>query len=349
MAYSSIVKPSDYFNTKLYTGNGSTQSITGVGFQPDWTWIKNRTAVGEGHHLYDAVRGVEKRIRSDSTTAESTVSTGLTAFGTDGFTVGTNAGVNGNGNSIASWNWLANGQGSSNTDGSINTTYTSVNTTAGFSISKYTGTGSNATVGHGLGVAPNMVLVKSLSGGGDWTSYHSVLGNTKFMRLNSTNAVGTQSTYWNDTSPTSTVFSLGSAGDTNTNGGTHVAYCFANKKGYSKFGSYVGTNNGANGPFIYTGFKPAFILIKNTTSSADWHIRDNKRDTYNASTHFLKPNSSDAEVTSGEAIDILSNGFKIKANGLKVQDSGNTYIYMAFAEEPLVANSGTDGVPATAR
>ena len=344
MAYTTINKSTDYFNTKLYTGNGGTQAVTGVGFQPDWVWLKSRSDA-YSHQLFDAVRGTTKLLTSEATDAEQTIS-GVTAFGTDGFTVGSDAGSNGNTKTYVSWNWKAGtGQGSANTDGSINTTYTSVNTTAGFSISKYTGTGSNATVGHGLGVAPNMVLVKSLSGGGDWTSYHSVLGNTKYMRLNATNAVGTQSSYWNDTSPTSTVFSLGSAGDTNTNNGTHVAYCFAEKTGYSKFGSYTGNGN-ADGAFVYTGFKPAFVMIKETTDSGtDWRMMDNKRSTFNLVDDRLFPNLSNAENT-GDGYDFLSNGFKMRSSGGDFNGSGNNYIYMCFAESPLV---GTNNIPANAR
>jgi hypothetical protein len=347
MAYSSIVKPSDYFNTLTWTGDGnSSRNITGVGFQPDWVWGKCRNTT-VSHALYDAVRGGSKLLNSNATSAEGT-NAALSAFISDGFTVNSDSYLNGNSNTYVAWNWKANGQGSSNTDGSINTTYTSVNTTAGFSISKYTGTGSNATVGHGLGVAPNMVLVKSLSGGGDWTSYHSVLGNTKYMRLNSTNAVGTQSSYWNDTSPTSTVFSLGSAGDTNTNGGTHVAYCFAEKKGYSKFGSYTGNGN-ADGTFVYTGFKPAFIFSKKTNASGtSWTIWDNKRSPFNPADKILHPNNTNADNTADDT-DFLSNGFKLRATASGMNNNGDSYIYMAFAENPLVANSGTDGVPATAR
>ena len=343
MAYTTINKSTDYFNTKLYTGNGGTQAVTGVGFQPDWVWLKSRSDA-YSHQLFDAVRGTTKLLTSEATDAEQTIS-GVTAFGTDGFTVGSDAGSNGNTKTYVSWNWKAGtGQGSANTDGSINTTYTSVNTTAGFSISKYTGTGSNATVGHGLGVAPNMVLVKSLSGGGDWTSYHSVLGNTKYMRLNSTNAVGTQSSYWNDTSPTSTVFSLGSAGDTNTNNGTHVAYCFAEKTGYSKFGSYVG--NGSNdGTFVYTGFKPAFVIVKRTDATQSWYLLDNKRNTFNPEDKYFKVDETSAEDTH-TFFDFISNGFKTRGTGIGYNASGGSYIYMAFAEAPLV---GSNGVTAKAR
>ena len=349
MAYTTINKSGDYFNTKLYTGNGSAgNGITGVGFQPDWTWIKNRDAA-YWHQTFDAVRGASAgALYTNETSAEDYGGGNLLAsFDSDGFTVNTNAGCNANGQNLVAWNWKANGTGSANTAGSINSTV-SVNTTAGFSIVSYTGNATTgATIGHGLGVTPDVIIAKSRVTSDNWGFFHSSFSSQQYMFLNTTAAVASASSVWNAL-PSSSVFTVGDNESVNDNGNM-IAYCFAEKKGYSKFGSYVGNNGGENGPFIYTGFKPAFILIKNTTSSADWHIRDNKRDTYNASTHFLKPNSSDAEVTSGEAIDILSNGFKIKANGLKVQDSGNTYIYMAFAEEPLVANSGTDGVPATAR
>jgi len=345
MAYTTINKSTDYFNTKLYTGNNSTQSITGVGFKPDWVWVKQRGGT-TNHKTSDIVRGVTKALQPNDTDAEATDSNGITSFDSDGFSLGAGGDYNSSSASQVSWNWLAGGsQGSSNTDGSINTTYTSVNTTAGFSISQYTGTGSNATVGHGLGVAPNMVLVKSLSGGGDWTSYHSVLGNTKYMRLNSTNAVGTQSSYWNDTSPTSTVFSLGSAGDTNTNGGTHVAYCFAEKKGYSKFGSYIGNGN-ANGTFVYTGFKPAFVITKMSSGSDNWALWDNKREPFNVNDNILRADTSAAETSNAAyAVDFLSNGFKLRGSDGKINGNNSTYIYMAFGQSIV----GSNNIPATAR
>ena len=200
-AYTTINKPSLHFNTKLYTGNGGTNAITGVGFQPDWTWIKDRDGTG-WHFLTDAVRGVTKTLFSNTNSAESTEATGLTAFGTDGFTVGAHSNINTNGRNIASWNWKANGQGSANTDGSTNTTYTSVNTTAGFSISKYTGTGANATIGHGLGAAPKVVLIKRTSTTGNWVMGHGSLGFTKFIEF-TTGALQTNSGRFNDTAPRS--------------------------------------------------------------------------------------------------------------------------------------------------
>ena len=227
MAYISF-QPKDYFNTKLYTGTGSSNAITGVGFQPDWTWIKCRTDA-QNHALYDAVRGVQKKISSSSTAAEATATTELSAFGSDGFTVLTDGQVNASGQTYASWNWRANGQGSSNTDGTINTTYTSANTTSGFSISTYTGTGSNATIGHGLGSAPSVVICKQLNATQQWINYHKAIGATKYLHLNATDAAATSSTVWNDTDPTSSVFSVGTAANCNGSGNTYVAYCFAEK------------------------------------------------------------------------------------------------------------------------
>ena len=345
-----INKPNLYFNTKLYTGNGSTQSISGIGFQPDWTWIKNRSTAGEGHHLYDAVRGVTKRLRSDTTAAESTASTGLTTFGTDGFTVGSNDGCNKNGVGIVSWNWKAGtGQGSSNTDGSTNTTYTSVNTTAGFSISQYTGTSSAATIGHGLGAVPAMIIVKNLSSGSrKWAVWHKNLSaNTKYLSLNSTDAEATDTATWNNTAPTSTVFSSAGSGEVNQNGENFIAYCFAEKKGFSKFGTYTGNGN-VDGPMIYSGFKPAWGIFKRTNSTGNWIIMDNKRSPFNEMQKNLFANTNDVEdsSTSYNDFDFVSNGVKIREDNNDINASGSTYIYMLFAENPIV---GTNNIPATAR
>jgi len=343
MAYTTIKKPSDYFNTKLYTGTGSSNAITGVGFQPDWTWIKDRDTASN-HMVTDAVRGATKTLYTQNADGESTVAQALKSFNTDGFTVGTDGDVNANTKNFASWNWKANGAGSANTDGSINTTYTSVNTTAGFSISSYTGNGSaGATVGHGLGAVPKVIIVKRLNASGGWIVYNEALGNTKIMELHDTSASQTSSAAWNNTSPSSTTFTLGDYTSTNTSGGTYIAYCFAEKTGYSKFGSYVGNGN-ADGAFIYTGFKPAFVIIKNTsTSGTNWVMFDNKRIGYNESNYYLRPSGNNTESTN-IPLDILSNGFKIRTSAGDVNTSGNTYIYKAFAEEPLVGDN-----PATAR
>ena len=343
MAYTTIKKPSDYFNTKLYTGNGTTDTAqTGVGFQPDWTIIKARS-IGYNNNVFDAVRGSTKRIMTDVTNAESTQAEMVKSFDSDGFTLGNDAGVNANTETFVAWNWKANGAGSANTDGSINTTSTSVNTTAGFSISKFTGTGANATVGHGLGVAPSMIIVKNLSISSQWWVYHASLGATKSLNLNATDAEQTVSVIWNNTAPTSSVFSVGTGNEVNGSGNSMIAYCFAEKTGYSKFGSYTGNGN-ADGTFVYTGFKPAFVMWKNTTTaSTNWHIVDDKRDTFNIVDKLLLPNDSSAEITQS-ALDLTSNGFKIRVTNGFVNTSGDNYIYMAFADEPLVGDN-----PATAR
>jgi|TARA_R100001510_G_scaffold19330_1_gene16844 hypothetical protein len=348
MAYATINKPSLNFNTKLYTGNGGTQSITGVGFQPDLTWTKARSYT-YWNWLTDAVRGVTKTIYSNASTEEQTQANGLTAFDTDGFTVGNNTDINNNTSTYASWNWKAGGgQGSSNTDGSINTTYTSANTTAGFSISSFTGTGSLATVGHGLGVAPKVIIIKNRSTTNGWEVYHESLGNTKYMQLHTTAAASTSATRWNNTSPTNSVFTVNTENGVNKSGSNLVAYCFAEKKGYSKFGLYDGNGN-ADGPFIYMGFKPAMVIYKRANDGTNnWSIFDNKRDPYNEIDAQLNPNLANAEGTSTRG-DFLSNGWKVRTTSGSVNNSGSNYIYMAFAENPLVANVGNDGVPATAR
>jgi len=349
MAYTTINKSTEHFNTKLYTGNGTAigsggNGITGVGFQPDWVWIKDRSTTNH-HNLFDVVRGVTKGLQSSQTNAEYTNAETVTAFGTDGFTVGDAGGVNTNSNNYVAWNWKAGGsQGSSNTDGSINTTYTSVNTTAGFSISKYSGTGSNATIGHGLGVAPKMVIVKRLTGGADWVVGHDGMGWTKYIYLSASSAqVTSASAAWNDTAPTNSLFTVATNTQVNASGSDYVAYCFAEKTGYSKFGSYTGNGN-ADGTFVYTGFKPAFVLIKATNAGENWFICDNKREGYNAENNRLIPNLNNAEQ-SDSPIDILSNGFKARETSSKVNGSSEPYIYMAFGQSLV----GSNNVPCTAR
>ena len=347
MAYTTVNKALDYFNTKLYTGNNaSSKAITGVGFKPDFTWLKGRN-IAESHRLYDAVRGASNYVTSNATGAQSS-SIPLTSFNSDGFTIGTNDdSVNGSYN-YASWNWKANGQGSSNTDGTINSTYTSASTTSGFSIVKYTGTGSNATVGHGLGVAPKMMMVKKTSGTSSWRVYTSMTGNTSQMSLNTTDAADSGNTsMWNSTTPTSSVFSIGTHGDVNGSSATYIAYCFAEKQGFSKLGSYIGNGEpGTNAPFIYTGFKPAFVFLKSSTYAESWSITDNRRLGYNGSSAFVKADASQSEATDLPNPDFLSNGFKLKTNDNVYNKNTQTYIFMAFAEAPLV---GTNNVPANAR
>ena len=464
-----INKPSEYFNTKLYTGNGGTNAITGVGFQPDLIWIKDRDAT-DWHWWNDAVRSATKTINSNSDSAESTQATSITAFNTDGFTLGSDGSVNRNNDNFVSWNWRAagtapsktytvkvvsdsgnkyrfddfgtsavtleiseggtfrfdqsdssnsghplrfsttsdgtHGGGSeyttgvttngtpgsagayteitvaasaptlyyycsvhsgmggqantpttnsfSNFDGSIQSNI-SPNSTSLFSIVTYTGTGSAATIGHGLGVAPACIIFKTRNTTSDWFVYHQSTGATNRTKLNQTVA-SSASTFINDTTPSSTVFNTEGGGATGTNGNTYIAYCFAEKKGYSKFGSYTGNGN-ANGPFIYTGFKPGFIMTKRYTASStgSWLMYDTKRDVSNLTTKKLFANENGQENLSTDPsgvdatnnnIDIYSNGFKQKENYTFSNGNGDTYLYIAFAEQPLV---GTNNIPATAR
>tara|TARA_B110000971_G_scaffold211415_1_gene239685 strand:- start:104 stop:1147 length:1044 start_codon:yes stop_codon:yes gene_type:complete len=347
MAYTTIKKPSDYFNTKLYTGNSdSGDNVVAVGFQPDFTWFKSRTQ-GYNNYLIDAIRGDEKYISSDNTNAEASWGANDVTWTPTGFTLNTTggSGINEGGqgaNNMVAWNWLANGAGSANTAGSINSTV-SANTTSGFSIVKWTGTGSNATIGHGLGVAPRMIIMKNTSQTASWGVYHESMGNDKRMFLNTTDAESAG--VWQNTSPTSTVFSVDGGTITGGSGHVEIAYCFADVQGFSKFGSYVGNGN-ADGTFVYTGFKPAFVMVKNVNSGAQgWLMFDDERSPFNVANKFMVANLSQAEAsTSTHTMDFLSNGFKIRGTDGGVNGSGNTIIYMAFAEQPLVGDN-----PATAR
>jgi len=344
MAYTAINKSTDYFNTKTWSGNNSTQSITGVGFAPDLVWTKARNGANS-HIWYDKVRGVHKYIRSDQTAAEGTATNTLTSFDSDGFTVGDGDNGNASGANGVAWNWKANGAGSSNTDGSITSTV-SANTTSGFSVVTWTGNGSNgATIGHSLNSVPKMMIFKILSSADDWTVYHSFLGAGKKLNLNNNDAEATVAEIFNNTEPTSSLITFGTHSRTNTNGANYVGYIFAEKTGYSKFGSYTGNGN-ADGTFVYTGFKPAFVMIKETnTNGTDWRMMDNKRSTFNLVDDRLFPNLNNVENT-GDGYDFLSNGFKIRSSGGDFNGSGDSYIYMCFAEAPLV---GTNNVPCTAR
>jgi len=355
MAYTTINKPTDYFNTTLYTGDGtSSNAITGVGFQPDFSWFKTRSDAN-GHTLIDSVRGITKRLASHNTQAEITQSDMLESFDSDGFTLGddSNNYTNWSGKTWVAWNWLANGAGSANTDGSISSTV-SASATSGFSIVSYTGTGSAGTIGHGLGSTPKMIIFKDRSNVNGWHTYHSSFANaTDLLLLDTTNALYTANNYINNTRPTSSVFSLGNTAGTNGSSANYIAYCFAEKTGYSKFGSYTGTNSD-DGTFLYLGFKPAFIMVKaasgsNTPGSQNWVILDNKRSSSggnNVIQYKLFPSANDAENTAeNNHADFLSNGVKFRG-GNDATNGNNTYIYMAFAEQPLV---GSNNVPCTAR
>ena len=347
MAYTTIDDPTIYFNTKLYTGNGSTQSITGVGFQPDWVWIKNRGAV-TNHEVADSVRGANKLLKPNDTDAEQSNSNKITSFDSDGFGVGNDANVNQNSTAIVSWNWKAGGAGSSNSNGSIASTV-SANTTAGFSIVSWTGSGSSATIGHGLGATPKYIIVKNRTDSVNWFLYnHSIItagaSNKSFMTLNETDALGTNGSATTFTSVSSTTFGVGTDNIINGSSDNMIAYVFAEKKGYSKFGSYTGNGN-ADGTFVYTGFKPAWVMFKRTSGTTNWQILDNKRSTFNPVNKHLRANTSIAEFTN-YPVDFLSNGFKFRNTDGDNNTSGETYIYMAFAESPFV---NSNGVPNNAR
>ena len=346
MAFTSVDDPSIYFSITLYTGTGSSQAITGVGFRPDWVWAKQRNEA-RAHSLYDVVRGVQKQLKTEGNDAETPASTFLTAFGSDGFTMGGSDNVNGSSKNYVAWCWNAGGSASSNTDGDI-TSSVSANTTAGFSIVGYQSNGSSSqTVGHGLGVVPNMIISKNrdTSGStyGNWIVYSSFLptANDKKMLLNET-ATASSTNEWGDADPTTSVYSVHTSGDgaTNHTSDDIIAYCFANVQGFSKCATYVGNGN-ADGTFVYCGFRPAYVMIKNTSSSNDWIIFDIKRDTNGPNNPVgrksLEANDNAAEVTrTTKDMDYLSNGFKIRTSDGTQNTSGETYFFMAFAESPFV-------------
>ena len=341
MAYTTINKSTAHFNTVTYSGTtNSSDAITGVGFQPDLVWLKSRSNAG-WHWWTDAVRGVTKTIYSNSTTAEQTNADGVTAFGTDGFTIANNTDINGSGKTFVSWNWKAgNSAGSSNGDGSITSTVTA-NTTAGFSIVKWTGYGGTSTVGHGLGAVPKFIITKRISGDtASWHCYHASIGNAHDIYLNGANAKASD-TSWNSTTPTSSVFTVNGA-NVNVSGTPYIAYCFAEKTGYSKFGSYTG-NGSTDGTFVYCGFKPTLLLFKRTDTSKNWFIHDNKRKEYNPERDYLNPNLNATEADY-DTLDILSNGFKIRQSGTGHNESGGTYIYMAIGQTIV----GSNNIPCTA-
>tara|TARA_R100001463_G_scaffold136093_1_gene200640 strand:- start:2212 stop:3252 length:1041 start_codon:yes stop_codon:yes gene_type:complete len=346
MAYTTINDPSTYFQTQLFTGTGSSLSVTNTGnanLQPDWVWIKNRD-ISASHVLTDTTRGATKSLFSDQDSGQATETQQLTSFNSDGFTVGTSNNVNGNGNASVAWQWKANGgTTSSNGAGSITSTV-QANTTAGFSVVSYVGNGVNgASVGHGLTAIPSVIIFKRTDGVRNWMVYHQAIGPTKATFLDLSAAADTDSVYFSNTAPTSGIFYLGTNNKGNGDGTAYIAYCFAEKQGYSKFGSYTG-NGSADGSFVYTGFSPAWVVVKRTDSGNNWHMHDNKRAPYNSNNKTLYPNLNNPEAT--EDFDMLSNGFKLRESGGGYNADGGTYIYMAFAQNPLVA---TNDVIALAR
>jgi hypothetical protein len=321
----------------LYTGNGGTQSISSLGFSPDLVWVKCRSQA-YGHRLLDTVRGATNALASSSTAAEFVESDGVTAFNSAGFSLGSNVSYNENSTTYVAWNWDAGTSTVSNTQGSI-TSQVRANATAGFSVVTWTSPSSgDYTIGHGLGVAPSLVITKSRSAGGDqWYTFHRSVCTTtsNYLKLVSTDALSTFAGAWGATLPTSTVVGLNAGGGFIPSSATAVAYCFSPVVGYSSVGSYVG-NGSSDGVFVYTGFRPRFILVKNATSAYDWRIHDTARDTYNVAQTELFPNGSYAEAqNSAYYYDILSNGFKLRTSDIRNNGSGDTYIYYAVAESPF--------------
>jgi len=346
MAYTDIDNPELYFQTKLYTGQSGDLTITLDGsedMKPDFVWIKHRNGTGY-HVLTDSVRGVTKYLNSDRDAAEATAAEGLQQFQTDGFLLGDNHGdFNRANRTYVAWNWKAgtsfSNDASATSVGSIDSAG-SVSTDAGFSIISYTGTGANATIAHGLGSVPKMYIARNIDDAEQWTTYHVSMGATHHLRLNTNVAKVDEAEVWNDTEPTSTVFSVGSSGAPNGDGDRHIAYCFADVKGYSKFGNYKGNGN-ADGPFIYTGFQPAFVMTKRTDGSGDWAMMDTARNPFNVMNIYQKAHASEADSTDASFnIDSVSNGFKIRYNNSNYNADGGAYLYMAFAADPFVNSNG---------
>ena len=339
-----VIKPKENFNVVLWTASGSAnQAITGVGFQPDLLWIKDRDG-GNSHHLFDAVRGVNERIRSDSDAAEDNSNNSHTAFGADGFTLGAaGTGITVSGNKHVAWNWKANGSGSSNTTGDINSTV-SANAAAGFSIVSYTGNGSaNQTVGHGLSKAPEWILVKNRADTDNWcvfvnssadTNLNNTSDATDFLRLDANIATGDDADRWNDTVPTTSVFTVDTDNQVNGSGNAMIAYCFHDVDGYAKVGAYRGTGNAAGAPFVHCGFRPAFIIIKQVSNAGDWYMYDKEREGYNPNNDPVTANYNNAEGTDNN-IEILSNGFRLLNTNTEHNASGQRFFFYAVAEFPL--------------
>jgi hypothetical protein len=354
MAYTTIDDGSAFFQTKLYAGTGSSLSLTNDGnsdLQPDWVWIKNRDSTN-WHILQDSSRGSGKSLFSnDSYQETSDSSTRNIQFDSDGITLSGSTSsfndINDSSHTFVAWQWKCNGgTTSSNSNGSITTTV-QANTTAGFSIVTWTGTGSNATIGHGLGVVPQLIISKSRGHAENWAVYHHKSNSAPedyYLALDDNRANTDSSVVWNDTAPTSSVISIGTQDKINKSGSTHIAYCFNEIKGYSKFGTYE-ANNSTDGPFVYTGFQPAWVMLKSIDSTGNWFIMDSTRSDINVSNEIIFADLNAAEDTSN-AIDFLSNGFKLRNSGSGGLNYQNTYSYIAFAEHPFVSSKG---VPTTAR
>tara|TARA_A100001015_G_scaffold62864_1_gene69367 strand:+ start:1531 stop:2571 length:1041 start_codon:yes stop_codon:yes gene_type:complete len=346
MAYISF-KPSAFFNTVLYTGNGGTNAITGVGFQPNMIWSKERSG-SRNHYLVDSVRGTGEELRPNSTNHSAGDGSLMSSFDSDGFTLGSSNSMNSNSATFVAWNWKGGTTSGITTNGStvITPSAYSFNATSGVAILKYTGNGNTTTkVAHGLGAAPKWMLIKKTSASGDnWTVYHIASGNDTSLQLDNDGGTSGGSDRFYDVTPDTVNFTLGDHTSVNASGATYMAYCFAEKPGFSRFGKFKG-NGSAHGPFIYTGFKPAWVMVKRLSSGYDWAMKDNKRSPINEVTTEVYADDT-AGDTAGGAIDFVSNGFKLRNNTGTWNGSDISYAYMVFAEEPFVASNGD---PATAR
>ena len=349
MAYTTVPKSTLHFTPKLWSGNSSSQAITGLEFAPNWVWGKNRSGT-QPHQLLDTTRGANNILSSNTSTGNVVDSQILNSFNSDGFTLGSQDQLNDTGQTYVGWNWKAGTTSGIATDATTTITPSSYsfNQTAGFSIIRYSGNGvDGAYLPHGLGASPKVMIVKRLNDNGeDWYMYNTALGNQKYMKLNSAAAISGTDGMWGSYTPDSVNMKMSNDAQIGASGGTFIMYCFAEKTGYSKFGSYIG--QGGNGePFIYTGFKPAFIITRNVTSAVNWGMFDNKRNEFNVVQNVLLPDNSAAETTgTAKHFDFLSNGFKVKNDSLQYNGTNETHVYLAFAEEPLVS---TNGNAATAR
>ena len=345
MAYTTIDDPTLYFNTVLYAGTGSEQTVSGVNFSPGLTWLKSRSN-GQPNVLSDSVRGGNKQLYTADTQAETTYGQYLKSFNSDGFVLGTDSGINQSSQTFVSWNWKAGGSASNNTDGN-KTISLSVNTTAGFSVGTYAGTGQDSTIGHGLGAVPDWLMIKNRSSGSrKWQLWHNGLtGTNKYLAIDRSDAELTDSASWDNTAHSNTVWNTYGSGEANQNGENFVCYAWTSIQGFSKFGSYTGNAN-ADGPFIYTGFKPAWIMTKQINGGSSWIVHDNKRDPINTVTEYFTVEENDAAGTLANSYDLCSTGFKVRTSNGDRNSSGDSFAYWAFAESPLV---NSEGIPNNAR
>ena len=342
MAYTTINKSTENFDTNLYTANGSGKTITGMDFKPSFIWTKNRDNASYIHAIVDQVRGGTKKLfPNDTSQGESTDANAVTAWTSDGYTFGSSGSFNYSTNNYVNWCWKGNNAGSANTQGDINSTV-SVNAAGGFSIVKWTGTNANATVGHGLGVVPKMIIVRRIAASST-VVYHSEIGNTNRLTLDGTGTPSASANWWNNASPTNQVFTVGTDGGHNGSTDNYIAYCFADVVGYQKIGKYVG-NGSTDGTFIYTGFKPTFVLYKNTSQADEWFVKDIKRPSGNP-TDLMFWSADNAEVTNLDRLNIFSNGFKVTTTDKGANASGDNYVYLAIGQTLV----GSNNTPCTAR